>query len=103
MASGAAPDSGRAPTPVPGESLRRRLLRYWRSRGQYGRLRYWLLFRGLPILLGFGALYVANGFTNGWAAAYELTLGSPPRPAGRRPGSRRPYPCSRGCCHSPVG
>jgi hypothetical protein len=74
MALGAGSDSGQWPPERVREPGRRRLLRYWRSRGQYGRLHYWLLFRGVPIAVSFGALYAANGFTNGWRASYDLTL-----------------------------
>jgi len=67
------------------ESLTARLRRYWRSRGRYGRLRYWLLFRGLPLGVVFGVLYVADGWVNGWVISYEVMLAirSPADPAVR--------------------
>ena len=67
------------------ETLTARLRRYWRSRGRYGRLRYWLLFRGLPLGVVFGVLYVADGWVNGWVISYEVMLAirSPADPAVR--------------------
>ena len=48
--------------------------RWWHSRGQHRPLRYWLLFRGIPALVTFTALFVANGLVIGWRNAYDVTL-----------------------------
>ena len=49
--------------------------RWWRSRGHQRNLRYWLLFRGLPVLVGLVVLYIVNGFVVGWRDAYDVSLG----------------------------
>jgi hypothetical protein len=48
--------------------------RWWRSRGKHPPLRYWLLFRGIPALVAFAALFAANGFVIGWRNAYDVML-----------------------------
>ena len=48
--------------------------RWWHSRGQHPPLRYWLLFRGIPVLMAFTALFVANGLVIGWRPAYDVML-----------------------------
>ena len=48
--------------------------RWWHSRGQYRPLRYWLLFRGIPVLVAFTMLFVANGFVIDWRNAYDVML-----------------------------
>jgi hypothetical protein len=76
-------DSVRREIPPAAESVTGRIRRYWRSRGRYGRFRYWLVFRGLPLGILFAALYGTNGWVNGWVISYELTLAirSPADPA----------------------
>jgi hypothetical protein len=34
-----------------------------------------LLFRGVPVLLAYGALYLVNGVVLGWRDAYDISLG----------------------------
>ena len=48
--------------------------RWWHSRGQHRPLRYWLFFRGIPALVAFTALFVANGLVIGWRNAYDVML-----------------------------
>ena len=43
--------------------------RWWHSRGQYRPLQYWLLFRGIPVLLAFTMLFVANSLVIDWRNA----------------------------------
>lgn len=66
------------PLPVPAAVRERRrelLRRWWRSRGHQRNLRYWILFRGLPVLAALAVLYVATGFVVGWRDAYDVSLG----------------------------
>lgn len=58
-----------------GERRHELLRRWWRSQGHRRNLRYWLLFRGLPVLVAFGLLYVATGVVVGWRDAYDVCLG----------------------------
>src|SRR5687767_13075644 len=53
--------------------------RWWLSQRRHPGLRHWLLFRGLPVLLGLATLFVANGLVIGWATAYNVmaTIDSP--------------------------
>jgi Family of unknown function (DUF6313) len=48
--------------------------RRWRSQARHRGLRYWLFYRGSPLLLGFGAIYVANGLVIGWRNAYDVSV-----------------------------
>ena len=66
------------PSPPPrtfGEVVRR----WWLSQRRHRALRRWLLFRGLPVLLGLGALFLVNGLVIGWVTAYNVlvTIDSP--------------------------
>ena len=66
------------PLPVAAVARERRrdlVRRWWRSRGHQRNLRYWLLFRGLPVLSGLVVLYVVTGFVVGWRDAYAVSLG----------------------------
>jgi len=66
------------PLPVPAVARERRrdlVRRWWRSRGHQRNLRYWLLFRGLPVLVALAVLYVVTGFVVGWRDAYDVSLG----------------------------
>ena len=60
--------------PPPREGPVALVRRWWRSRGQHPPLRYWLLFRGIPALVAFAALFAANGFVIGWRNAYDVML-----------------------------
>jgi hypothetical protein len=59
----------------PPETSRDRLRRRLRALGAYTGLRHWLLVRGTPLILGFVALYVANGFVIGWKNTYDVAIG----------------------------
>jgi hypothetical protein len=61
--------------PPPPDRVLDKVRRRWRSRGQHRGLRYWTLFRGIPILLGYAALYLANGLMIGWRQAYDVNIG----------------------------
>jgi len=61
--------------PPPRERVPEKVRRWWRSRGRHRGLRYWLVLRGAPILVGFSVLYVANGIILGWRTAYEVCIG----------------------------
>src|SRR5689334_18912720 len=61
--------------PPPPERFHRRVRRWWRSHGRHHGLRYWLTTRGVPFLVVFAALYVANGLTIGWRRTYDVSLG----------------------------
>jgi hypothetical protein len=73
-------DAGRPTSPPAGTRERRFewLRRWWRSQGRQRNLRYWLLFRGLPVLVAFAALYVVTGFQVGWERAYNICLAIDP-------------------------
>lgn len=60
--------------PPPRETLSAFARRWWRARRRHPGLRYWLLFRGLPLLVVFMALFVANGLVIGWRQAYDVML-----------------------------
>jgi hypothetical protein len=60
--------------PPPREGPFTLVRRWWRSRGQHRPLRYWLLFRGIPALVAFAALFAANGLVIGWRKAYDVML-----------------------------
>src|SRR5689334_5733664 len=60
--------------PPPREGPLALMRRWWRSRGKHPPLRYWLLFRGIPVLVAFVALFVANGLVIGWRNAYDVML-----------------------------
>jgi Family of unknown function (DUF6313) len=62
--------------PPPRETLTELTRRWWRAWGRHQRLRYWLLLRGIPILLVFACLFAANGLIIGWRAAYDVMLGT---------------------------
>ncbi|MED7923952.1 DUF6313 family protein [Nonomuraea sp. LP-02] len=66
--------SGFGVPPPPRERLLHRLRRWRLSLSAHHGVRYWTWTRGLPILLAFGALFVANGLLIGWREAYEVTL-----------------------------
>ncbi|MFF5366325.1 DUF6313 family protein [Streptomyces sp. NPDC013187] len=70
--------SGELLIPPPAPNWRTRTRRLWRSREALPRLQRWLL-RLVPGFLGLVALYLLNGFLNGWAQAYNLlvTITSP--------------------------
>lgn len=38
-------------------------------------MRHWLTIRGVPVVLAYAALFVANGFMIGWRRAYDVSLG----------------------------
>jgi hypothetical protein len=61
--------------PPPRETLTELLRRWWRARGRHRGLRYWLLLRGMPILLVFACLFAANGLIIDWRVAYDVMLG----------------------------
>lgn len=60
--------------------------RWWHSRGQYRPLQYWLLFRGIPVLLAFTMLFVANGLVIDWRNAYDVMLSITSPAATKSPG-----------------
>jgi hypothetical protein len=69
------------PTPPTAGARERRaelLRRWWRSQGRRRNLRYWLLFRGLPVLVAFAMLYIVTGFVVGWEKAYNICLAIDP-------------------------
>jgi hypothetical protein len=66
------------PIPVTAVARERRrdlLRRWWRSRGHQHNLRYWLLFRGLPVMVALTVLYIVTGLVVGWRDAYDVSLG----------------------------
>lgn len=71
MTSQGAASNGQGP---PVEGVLGRVRRWYRSRGRYGRLHYWLVFRGLPLTAAFGVLYAVNGLANSWGVAYDVAL-----------------------------
>jgi len=83
----AAPPEGPADgvdLPPPPHEPVRHLLRRWRlSQERHHGLRYWAQTRGLPLLLAYVALFVANGFAIGWRRAYDVSIGIT-SPAGSR-------------------
>ncbi|WP_425266895.1 DUF6313 family protein [Amycolatopsis circi] len=60
--------------PPPPRSLFARMRTRWRSRGRHTAFKYWILFRGIPFAVFFGALFVLNGFVIGWREAYDVSL-----------------------------
>lgn len=60
--------------PPPRERRWEAVRRWWRSQGRHRGLRYWLVYRGSPFILGFGGLFVANGLMIGWRDAYDVAL-----------------------------
>jgi len=60
--------------PAPAERISERLRRRWLSRGRHRALRFWLLFRGLPVLILYGLLFALNGFLMGWRKAYDVSI-----------------------------
>lgn len=61
--------------PPPKERQLKRLVRQWRSRGRHRGLRYWFITTGLPILVVYSSLFLANGVAIGWANSYEVMIG----------------------------
>ncbi len=61
--------------PPPVECRRRRIVRWWRSRGRHRGVRYWLLTLGMPIFLLYVGLYLSNGIVIGWTASYNVMIG----------------------------
>ena len=62
-------------TPPPREgwfAYRRRT--WWRSRGRYGGLRYWMITRGLRAVTGYAALFCLTGLVIGWRDAFDVSL-----------------------------
>src|SRR6476659_1565179 len=74
MASPPSSQGGVDLAPPPREGPVALVRRRWRSRGQHRPLRYWLLFRGVPALVAFVALFIANGLVIGWRNAYDVML-----------------------------
>lgn len=66
-------DGGIALT-FPRESLPDLLRRWWRGRGRHRGLRYWMIFRGGPLLAVCTVLYAANGLVIGWRVSYDVLL-----------------------------
>jgi hypothetical protein len=60
--------------PAPAERIPDRLRRRWRSRGRHRALKFWVLFRGIPIFLLYAILFALNGFLIGWRKAYDVSL-----------------------------
>ena len=60
--------------PPPIERLDHLLRRWWRSRGRYRGLRFWLTTRGLPIVVILAGIYVVNGIIIGWREAYDVAI-----------------------------
>ncbi|MQY07300.1 DUF6313 family protein [Actinomadura macrotermitis] len=61
--------------PPPREPLRHAVRRRLRSVGRHNGLRHWLSTRGIPVLLGYAALFTGNGFLIGWRRAYDVSIG----------------------------
>jgi hypothetical protein len=57
------------------ETWRERVRRRWRSLTRYTGLRFWMLSRGMLMLVTVGILYVAGGLVIGWQTAYEIAVG----------------------------
>jgi hypothetical protein len=68
------PTNGIDLAPPPRETATALVRRWWRARGRHPGLRYWLLFRGAPVLLLFAGLFTANGMVIGWRTAYDVML-----------------------------
>jgi hypothetical protein len=49
--------------------------RRYRSRFRHRGMRYWLPYRGAPIIAFYVILYCVNGVVIGWSTAYDITLG----------------------------
>ena len=60
--------------PAPNERVRHKIRRWYRSAGHRRGLHFWLMFRGLPAIVVWAVLYVANGFVIGWRNAYDVML-----------------------------
>jgi hypothetical protein len=61
------------PTP-PREAPQAVIRRWWRSRGSYRGLPFWLITRGLPLCAAFGLLYVVSGAALGWREAFDVSV-----------------------------
>ncbi|MEU6655958.1 DUF6313 family protein [Streptomyces sp. NPDC046900] len=66
-----APSPGGPPPP----GRRQRLRARWADRHALPRFSYWLVSRGVAVLVMCGALYVLNGCLIGWANAYDVMTG----------------------------
>jgi|tagenome__1003787_1003787.scaffolds.fasta_scaffold20799148_3 hypothetical protein len=60
--------------PPPPSNLIGSMRRRWRSRGRHRPLRYWILFRGLPLFGFYAVIFALNGFLIGWRDAYDLSV-----------------------------
>jgi hypothetical protein len=50
------------------------LRRRWLSLGRHRALNYWILLRGVPLLVLFGSIFVLNGVLIGWRQAYDVAV-----------------------------
>ena len=60
---------------LPSKTVLSEVRRRYRSRFRHRGMRYWLPYRGLPIIAFYVILYCMNGLVIGWGNAYDVTLG----------------------------